>query len=149
MGHRDRPAMHTFTAPDPAVSARMARIRSAGTGPELAVRRALHALGVRWHGRTGRAITGRPDLAWRGAKVAVFIDGCFWHRCPDHYRPPKTNADWWDAKTTRNAARDAQVTAALQAAGWAVVRAWEHEPAGHAAGRIAATLATRRKGTRP
>ena len=123
--------------PTPATSARMAAMPVRDTGPELAVRRQLHRLGVRWKARTGPFVYGRPDIAWRGAKVAVFVDGCFWHQCPEHYRAPKVNAAWWAAKLGRNAARDAEVNATLTGAGWLVVRVWEHEDPAAAAARIA------------
>jgi DNA mismatch endonuclease (patch repair protein) len=67
------------------------------------------------------------DVVFTKAKVAVFVDGCFWHRCPEHYRMPNTNVDYWSAKIERNVARDAEVDFHLRNAGWTVVRAWEHQ----------------------
>jgi DNA mismatch endonuclease (patch repair protein) len=77
---------------------------------------------------------------FRGDRVAVFLDGCFWHGCPTHFRPPATNAAYWTGKIAGNRARDSSTTALLEAAGWIVLRVWEHEPAGDAARRIAARL---------
>ncbi len=87
--------------------------------------RALRAAGLSGYRLHFRAL-GRPDVSWPGLRVAVFVDGCFWHGCPRHYRTPKTRAGWWDAKIARNQARAAAVDAGLRASGWAVVRYWEH-----------------------
>lgn len=106
-------------------SEQMARVRSRDTSPEVALRREL------WHGgwryRTHVALPGTPDLVFHRRRVAVFVDGCFWHGCPEHYRAPAANAEFWVAKVERNSRRDARVDAALAAAGWRVVRVWEHE----------------------
>ena len=103
--------------------------RSRDTGPELAVRRLLHARGLRFR------VNYRPlpdrrrtvDVAFTRAKVAVLIDGCFWHGCPEHYRGPARNADYWSTKVERNSARDSQTTKLLEEAGWRVLRYWEHQ----------------------
>jgi len=71
-------------------------------------------------------VHGHPDFVFRRERVAVFVDGCFWHGCPKCYRRPKSNRKFWDAKAARNRARDAEVTRALRRAGWTVVRIWEH-----------------------
>jgi DNA mismatch endonuclease (patch repair protein) len=106
-------------------SAVMARIRSHGN---RATELRLVAL-MREHGITGwrrRArVFGSPDFVFRAAKVAVFVDGCFWHGCPRHGTMPRGNRAFWKAKLTRNAARDREVTRALRKAGWRVVRVWE------------------------
>lgn len=122
------------------------RANSAGrdTGPELALRRELHRRGVRY--RVGaqirlpghRVIT--PDLVWRGRRLAVFVDGCFWHQCPDHSRPPKSNLEYWVPKLARNVERDRAQAGALVAAGWSVLRFWEHVAAEDAADAIAQAL---------
>lgn len=102
------------------------------TFPEMALRRRLHAAGLRY--RTGLPVPGLPrrsiDIAFTRAKVAVFVDGCFWHACPQHATTPISNADWWAAKLARNQERDAATSEHLVADGWAVVRVWEHEDAG-------------------
>lgn len=128
---------------DPVVSARMARVRSRDTKPELRVRRELHKRGRRYF--VDRAVLPgrrRPDLVFPRARVAVFIDGCFWHACPEHLRPSRTNSEWWADKLRRNVERDRQADFDLAAAGWAVVRVWEHEAASSAADRIEAVLRT-------
>lgn len=103
--------------------------RGRDTGPELAVRRALHAMGLRY--RVDHPLPfdrrRRADIAFTRAKVAVFIDGCFWHGCPEHRTTPRTNSRFWSEKLERNRARDLDTTERLAAAGWVVMRFWEHE----------------------
>lgn len=108
----------------------MARVRAQDTSPELAIRSYLWAQGVRF--RLRQVVEGvRPDLVWKNKKVAVFIDGCFWHGCPLHCRRPSTRTSYWNAKIDYNIKRDATVTELLQAAGWKVYRYWEHEVVEH------------------
>lgn len=99
------------------------------TGPEMAIRRALYARGMRY--RVDYRIPFIPrrriDIAFVGSRIAVFIDGCFWHRCPDHYVSPKTNSAYWNDKTMGNLARDRDTTLRLENEGWTVLRFWEHE----------------------
>lgn len=104
----------------------MASIRSQDTKPELLLRKALWRLGARYrlHYRVANV---RIDIAFPGSKLAVFVDGCFWHGCPEHYRRPPGGNPYWVAKLKRNQARDARNTDALSFEGWAVVRYWEHE----------------------
>lgn len=85
----------------------------------------------------------RADIVFPRAKVAIFCDGCFWHLCPDHGRPPKTNESYWQAKLGRNVQRDRENDAALAAAGWLVIRVWEHESPNAAAARVAAAVKAR------
>lgn len=106
-------------------SEQMARVRSAGTGPEMALRRALWRTGLRY--RVHPRIPGRPDLAFVGCKIAVFVDGCFWHGCPEHYKASATNEAFWSEKIARNQRRDREVGIALTKLGWTVMRYWEHE----------------------
>jgi DNA mismatch endonuclease (patch repair protein) len=103
----------------------MSQIRGKNTGPELVIRKALWALKLRY--RTHAAIPGRPDIIFSAARVAVFIDGCFWHGCALHGVRPKTNRDFWREKIHKNKARDRRVTRLLFAEGWSVLRFWEHE----------------------
>lgn len=129
-GAPDRmPAMSDAAPSSPAVSARMSRQGSRDTAPELAVRRLLHAAGLRY--RVNVPVPGMPrrtiDIAFGSAKIAVFMDGCFWHGCPQHATQPKANAEWWRAKLEKNMARDRETTEHLVAAGWTVLRFWEHE----------------------
>jgi DNA mismatch endonuclease (patch repair protein) len=99
------------------------------TKPELAVRRLLHARGLRYRVdfRPTAAVRSRADIVFTKQKVAVFIDGCFWHSCPIHATQPKANADYWLPKLARNAERDAEVTEVLRQSGWTVLRFWEHQ----------------------
>ena len=103
----------------------MARVGSRDTSPEMALRRALWASGFRY--RLHRDLPGTPDLSFVGARVAVFVDGCFWHGCPQHYSAPATRFAFWAKKLRRNVDRDRRVEAELSAMGWTSVRIWEHE----------------------
>lgn len=103
----------------------MGCIRSANTTPELLLRKALWTAGLRY--RLKSRLPGKPDLVFPKAKVAVFVDGCFWHGCPLHGRVPKSNQRFWVGKFTHNIARDLAAGAALQALGWQVLRFWEHQ----------------------
>jgi DNA mismatch endonuclease (patch repair protein) len=108
----------------------MSRIRGKDTQPELAVRRAFWAAGLRYRLHDKR-LPGNPDLVLSGRRVVVFVHGCFWH-CHEgcgNFRIPKTRSEWWAAKLARNKARDAEVRAQLEAAGWHVVVIWECEVA--------------------
>ncbi|WP_353508751.1 very short patch repair endonuclease [Intrasporangium sp.] len=99
------------------------------TAAELRLRRALHAAGLRY--RVGLPVPGAPrrtmDIAFTKAKVAVQVDGCFWHGCPEHGVRPKSNAEWWRQKLMRNTIRDRETDEVLESAGWRVIRIWEHE----------------------
>jgi DNA mismatch endonuclease (patch repair protein) len=104
----------------------MSRIQSKNTVPELLLRRAVWAFGVRYrvHRSIGRI---KPDMVFGPARIVVFVDGCFWHQCPLHGTIPKSNVVYWKAKLERNIARDIETTRALTMAGWKVIRFWEHE----------------------
>ncbi|MFC4035747.1 very short patch repair endonuclease [Streptomyces polygonati] len=119
------------TASSPSVAARMSRQASRDTAQEVAVRRLLHSWGLRY--RVNTPVPGMPrrtiDILFRGPRIAVFLDGCFWHGCPVHATSPKANAEWWRAKLDRNMARDLETTEHLRAAGTTVLRFWEHETA--------------------
>lgn len=116
-------------ASTPGSRASMQSNRGRDTTPELAVRRRLHAMGLRYR------VSVRPvpnlrrtaDIVFARPRIAVFIDGCFWHGCPEHYQAPVRNGEFWRAKRTRNRERDAETDAALTAAGWTPLRYWEHE----------------------
>lgn len=103
----------------------MRRVRSRDTSPEMALRRELHRRGLRYSLR--RRLPGSPDIVFVSAGAAVFIDGCFWHGCPQHCRRPSSNRDYWLPKIERNMRRDRRVDAELKEAGWRVIRLWEHE----------------------
>lgn len=142
-----RPAGVGMPAPSSdAVSARMRRVRTRGTGPELALRSALHARGLRY--RVNRQLCDtlrcRPDVAFAPARVVVFVDGCFWHGCPMHASWPKANAAWWRAKIEKTRARDALTAAALAEQGWLVIRVWEHDDPVDAADRVELAVRSRR-----
>jgi len=116
-------------ASSPAVRNVMRGNRKRDTAPELAVRRAVHRRGLRYRvaARPLPQLARTADLVFRGPKVAVFVDGCFWHGCPDHYVAPRSNPTYWVPKIERNQARDRAVNEALREAGWGVIRFWEHE----------------------
>lgn len=107
-------------------SENMSRIRGKDTGPEMALRRAAWSLGLRYrlHLRIGKT---RPDLIFIGARVVVFVDGCFWHCCPIHQVMPKRNRGYWESKLHRNSERDLEANHALRESGWSVLRFWEHD----------------------
>lgn len=110
------------------------------TRAELALRRELHLLGLRFRVdlpiRTPSRLV-RPDVVFTRARLAVFVDGCFWHCCPEHGNEPRANSAYWSQKLSRNVARDKDVDLALSLASWGVLRAWEHEPPGEVAERVA------------
>jgi DNA mismatch endonuclease (patch repair protein) len=120
----------------------MAKQPKRDTAPEIQLRRLLHSLGFRY--RVDSPLPGMPrrraDIAFPGKGVVVFVDGCFWHKCPQHRSMPVTNADWWADKLARNVQRDRETDAFLEAKGWQVVRIWEHEPVEVAAGIVEAAL---------
>ncbi|MET7486014.1 very short patch repair endonuclease [Streptomyces sp. NPDC005538] len=128
----------------------MSRQASRDTKPELTVRRLLHADGLRY--RVQYPVPGMPrrsvDIAFSKLRIAVFLDGCYWHGCPEHATHPQTNAEWWRAKLDRNIARDRETTDHLTAAGWSVMRFWEHESAHDVARRIEAEVRSRRSASR-
>lgn len=120
-------------------SENMSRIRGKDTGPEMMVRRAFWeaGLGYRLH---DKRLPGSPDLVFPGRRTVVFVHGCFWH-CHEgcrNFRIPKTRMEWWDAKLSRNKARDAEARAKLEADGWRVIVVWECEAAGNA--RLSAVI---------
>ena len=126
------------TAPDAATRRRMRRIGQTNTAAEVAIRRILFARGLRYR-KNHRPVLGlrtKADLAFLGPRVAVYVNGCFWHGCPDHATWPKTNERFWRHKIEANVARDKRIDAALEEAGWVVIRVWEHETPEAAADHI-------------
>lgn len=123
-------------------SRRMKKVRQTGTAAEMELRRALHARGLRY--RVDAPVLPdkrrRVDIAFSSARVAVFVDGCFWHGCPDHATWPASNADFWRQKIETNQRRDRDTDAQLRKAGWQVLRVWEHENAAQAATRVEALV---------
>ncbi|WP_447860967.1 very short patch repair endonuclease [Nitrospira calida] len=124
----------------------MARVRQRGTDIELELRKALYALGLRY--RLQVPLLSKPrrvaDIAFLGPRVAVFVDGCFWHGCPLHATWPKENAEFWRAKIKANRARDADTDRRLRELGWEVVRIWAHEPPADAACHVSKIVETRK-----
>ena len=117
--------------------------RRRDTAPEVALRRVLHRRGLRFRvdAPVPAGIRRRADVVFPTGRLAVYVDGCFWHGCDVHARSSKTNAGWWARKIAVNKARDQETDARLLAQGWTVVRVWEHEDPEPAADRIAAALA--------
>jgi len=118
---------------------------------EIAVRSLLHKGGFRYR-VDARPVPGfrrRADVVFRSARVAVFIDGCFWHGCPQHFRQPRSNSDWWRAKIERNKQRDEETNAVLEDQGWRVLRFWEHEVPERAAALISAVVNRRLRQREP
>lgn len=102
----------------------MSQIRGSKTKPELKIKRLMQSLGFLYQ---PKGIIGKPDFADKKRKISVFIDGCFWHGCPKHFRKPNSNRAYWLPKIRQNKARDRKVSTALRRAGWKVIRIWEHE----------------------
>ncbi|MFF9794821.1 very short patch repair endonuclease [Streptomyces bacillaris] len=125
--------------------------RGRDTGPELALRSLVHAAGLRYR-VAAKPLPGMrrtADLLFRPTRVAVFVDGCFWHGCPEHFTPPKTNPGYWREKIDRNIQRDRETDARLADSGWLVLRFWEHQPAEKGAAVVYETVVSRRKRSRP
>ncbi len=114
----------------------MSAVRQVNTGPELALRRALFAAGVRGWRCNYRGVVGRPDVAWVGLRVAIFVDGAFWHGHPSRHRPGRSGS-YWDAKIATNVSRDRRVDALLRSEGWLVERFWDFEIAKNASDVVA------------
>lgn len=134
------------TSPGGALSRKMSSLARRDTAPEIALRRALFGRGLRY--RVQLAMPGnrrrRIDIAFTRAKIAVFVDGCFWHGCPEHGTRPMTNREWWDWKIQRNRDRDTDTNHLLVEQGWRVIRVWEHEDPREAAAAIAFAVRDRR-----
>lgn len=124
----------------------MSRLGRRDTQPEIALRSELHRRGFRF--RVDRAplqgLRSRADIVFGPAQVAVYVDGCFWHSCPEHGTRPKANAEWWERKLARNQERDTSTGRILQENGWEVVRIWEHEDPIEAADRVEIAVRQRR-----
>lgn len=128
-------AVTPLTSVDITTSRRMSRQRTRDTEPEVLLRCELHRRGLRY--RVDAPLPGMPrrraDLLFTRAKVAVFVDGCFWHGCPEHKTAPTNNGAWWAAKLARNVERDRETCDHLSSLGWTALRVWEHEDMKHAA----------------
>jgi DNA mismatch endonuclease (patch repair protein) len=119
------------------------------TAPELALRRALYRLGLRYRVDVSPipGMRSRADIVFAPRHVAVFVDGCFWHSCPDHGTIPKSNRDWWTRKLRANTERDRDIDKRLRTAGWHVIRVWEHEDAEGVARKIEPIVRRHRQGS--
>jgi DNA mismatch endonuclease (patch repair protein) len=132
------------TAVDPNVSRRMSNTRGRDSAPELAVRRILHAAGLRYrvNARPVSNVRRTADIVFPRQRIVVLIDGCFWHGCPDHYRPATgARAAFWAKKIEQNRRRDVESTTFFETADWTVLRFWEHEDPEDVARSIHATVA--------
>ncbi|WP_395307520.1 very short patch repair endonuclease [Mycobacterium sp. AMU20-3851] len=127
----------------------MSRQQRRDTKPELLVRQTLHSRGIRYRVDAApvAGVRCKADLLWRGLRLAVFIDGCFWHGCPEHATRPMANEMWWAEKLDGNVQRDRRTDLQLTNLGWTVLRFWEHEPADAVADAICAVLAELRGGS--
>ena len=127
----------------PEASRRMAKVRQKGTGAEVVLRRELYQRGLRY--RVGFEVLKKPrrvaDIVFPGLRIAIFVDGCFWHGCPEHATWPKQNSEFWRQKIEANRARDADTNERLRSIGWTVLRFWEHEPPTEAAEIVVQTVA--------
>jgi DNA mismatch endonuclease, patch repair protein len=135
--------MASPAASSPGRAANMRAIRRTDTKPELALRSALHRMGYRFrkdHRLDLPERRVRPDICFTARKVAVFVDGCFWHACPEHGSRPAVNQGYWNPKLLRNVERDRAADTALAGAGWRVVRLWEHVPLADAVQAVVAAL---------
>lgn len=127
---------------DAKTSARLGRQRRRDTKPEVALRQALHRRGLRYFVDRAplKGLRRRADVVFPRRKVAVYVDGCFWHSCPVHATKPRNNAQWWKDKLAANVERDRDTDRRLREEGWRVVRIWEHEDPAVAADRVVGEL---------
>lgn len=135
----------TPEASSPDARNRMQRTGQRDTAPEMQLRSALHLLGLRYGVQVAPlpGLRRRADIVFPRQRVAVFVDGCFWHSCPEHGTTPKANRAWWEAKLLGNVKRDEDTNRRLRAAGWEPVRIWEHEDVADAASQIQSLVTAR------
>lgn len=139
--------MDRVKASSASVSRRMSRQQVASTGPELALRREMHRRGLRYRVQVKLLDDRRRhDIVFSRARVVVDVMGCFWHGCRQHGNLPKSNTEWWARKIASNQARDGRTAADLKAAGWTLIRVWEHEDPKEAAERVERTVRSRQLG---
>jgi len=124
--------------------------RGRDTKPEMALRRVLHARGLRYfvNRRPSKGLRRSADLVFPRGRVAVFVDGCFWHGCPEHHTVARANAEYWEEKVRRNRERDADTDVKLRSEGWMVVRLWEHQDVIDAANQVEAAVRVRQSSLR-
>ncbi|WP_311199682.1 very short patch repair endonuclease [Kocuria rhizophila] len=149
--HHPPPKLPQRGPVDGGTRSRMSRQRRRDTKPEMELRRALRALGLGY--RVDVPLPGLPrrrcDVMFKGAKVAVFVDGCFWHSCPVHGTVPQNNKSWWTEKLATNITRDRDTDEHLESLGWTVVRVWEHEDMADVARRVHGIVLAARRRPRP
>lgn len=135
--------MSRILSSSPEASRRMAKVRQKGTNAEIALRREMFRIGLRY--RVDYEVLKKPrriaDIVFPGRKIAIFVDGCFWHGCPEHATWPKQNAEFWRQKIEANQQRDADTNERLQSLGWTVLRFWSHQPPTEAARTVARMVA--------
>lgn len=141
----DESAEPARVSPGGALSAKMSTLARRDTKPEVDLRRALHRRGLRFRVQLKVPGNGRRtiDIAFTRARLAVYVDGCFWHGCPEHHVLPRANSEWWQWKIDLNRRRDVSTDSELTAAGWAVLRFWEHTDPDEAADSVARVYASR------
>jgi DNA mismatch endonuclease (patch repair protein) len=139
--HDEAPPPESW-ASSPEVRASMRGNRGRDTAPERRLRTLLHARGLRYRvsTRPSPSLRRTADIVFPKAHVAIFVDGCYWHGCPEHYRPARTNSEFWRMKIAENQRRDAETNCALADQGWTVVRCWEHEDPTAVADRVISVL---------
>ncbi len=139
---RSKLLVDELTPPTDPVRRQMQAQKTAGTRIEMAVRRLLHSEGYRYRVNCRLLPDHRfkGDIVWRGRRLAVFLDGCFWHGCPLHGTTPKSNREWWEAKIAANRERDRRVNELLSDRGWTVLRFWEHDDPTAVASSVASHL---------
>jgi len=142
---RNLRSVHESWASSAAVRKTMQGNRGRDTSAEIAVRRLVHAQGLRYrvNARPEADLQRTADLLFTPVRVAVFVDGCYWHGCPEHFTMPATNQDFWAAKIARNKERDLETTSKLEERGWLVLRFWEHEPPPSVADQICQAVRAR------
>tara|TARA_Y100001958_G_scaffold107799_1_gene75594 strand:- start:2577 stop:2990 length:414 start_codon:yes stop_codon:yes gene_type:complete len=124
------------------ISDQMRRMPTRDSKPEIKIRKVLYSLGLRYRVHQ-KHLPGKPDISFGPAKVAVFVDGCFWHNCPDHGTIPKSNRDWWVEKFKKNRERDKRKDRELRQIGWEPIHIWEHEDPEEASKYIARVVSQR------
>lgn len=127
MKHGRAARQHLVCPTTPERSRLMGRVRRNGTAPELELRSALRTAGLRFRAKSSAKLPGTPDIVLPQMRIAIFVDGCFWHGCPKHGTVPKTNSSFWLAKIRRNKQRDRSASRLLRKLGWRTIRVWEHE----------------------
>ena len=128
------------------ISEQMSRMPTKDSKPEIRLRKTLYSEGLRYRIHR-KDLPGKPDISFGPARVAVFVDGCYWHNCPEHGTIPKSNSEWWEEKFQRNRERDSRNDALLREMGWLPIHVWEHEDPDEAACKICGIIKRRIDGS--